>query len=163
MGKKESGVGYCNGCNFTHNVFGSSALKAKILETPGAIGYTSGFSVKHQKNIKAAKLENREGYFRLPTTSNAAAGLGKIQLEDSTARPVGVDANPAGRESYSIVSLTWVLAYREGNNGKLSALKELFTWMVSDEAQSMAPDHGYVSLPTLTLDRARQAIELLQE
>merc|ERR1712167_87571 len=95
--------------------------------------------------------------------SNAAAGLGKIQLEDSTARPVGVDANPAGRESYSIVSLTWVLAYREGNGGKLSALKELFTWMVSDEAQSMAPDHGYVSLPTLTLDRARQAIELLQE
>ena len=55
------------------------------------------------------------------------------------------DANPAGENSYPIVSLTWILAYPEYS--KNDNVKDMLRYMLTPTQQQKADSLGYVPLP----------------
>jgi phosphate transport system substrate-binding protein len=56
------------------------------------------------------------------------------------------------------VSLTWILLKQQGNGAKLDSIKKAFGFTLSDQAQAMAPELGFITLPTEVLVKARKAL-----
>ena len=61
------------------------------------------------------------------------------------------------------MTFTRVLAYETGNGDKTAALKKTFEFMLSDKAQSQAPELGYVSLPKGVVEKSLAAVEKISE
>ena len=61
------------------------------------------------------------------------------------------------------MTFTWVLAYETGNGDKTAALKKTFEFMLSDKAQSQAPELGYVSLTKGVVEKSLAAVEKISE
>ena len=81
-------------------------------------------------------------------------GLAQIVLDDKLR---GADPNPAGANSYPIVSLTWILAYPESTTG----VKETLRYMLSEKAQAKSDSLGYVPLPESLRQKALAAVDTI--
>ena len=135
---------------------GNSGVAAQIKQMDGAIGYLNYGYVSGGKFQQVA-LENKDGNYVTASAETSAAGLSKIVLDDKLR---GADANPAGENSYPIVSLTWILAYPE--SPKNSAVKDTLRYMLSEEAQSKSDSLGYVPLPEDLRQKALSAVKTLK-
>ena len=135
---------------------GNSGVAAQIKQMDGAIGYLNYGYVSGGKFQQVA-LENKDGNYVTASAETSAAGLSKIVLDDKLR---GADANPAGENSYPIVSLTWILAYPE--HSKNGAVKDTLRYMLSEEAQSKSDSLGYVPLPESLRQKALAAVETLR-
>ena len=135
---------------------GNSGVAGTISQQVGAIGYLNYGYVAGGKFQQVA-VENKAGNFLTANAVTSATGLAQIQLDDKLR---GSDPNPAGGNSYPIVSLTWVLAHPEYSSNE--SIKAVFTYMLSDEAQAMADKLGYVPLPTSIRDKAIEIINTLK-
>ena len=134
---------------------GNSGVAAQIRQLPGSIGYLN-YGYVNGGEFQQATIQNRDGNFVQANAETSAAGLSQIVLDDQLR---GSDPNPAGANSYPIVSLTWVLAHPE--HEKNDTMKEVFTYMLSDEAQGVSDSLGYVPLPESIREQAREVVETL--
>ncbi len=132
---------------------GNSGVAGVITNTPGAIGYVNQSYVKGK--VKAAALQNLSGEFHTPNVETGSAALNGIQLDANLA---GTNPNPKVKGAYPIATLTWLLAYKTGNETNLDALKKSFDYMLSDEAQAQADGLGFVPLQGEILEKSRAAI-----
>ena len=105
-------------------------------------------------DLQAAAVQNASGAKVMPTNATASEALGSIDLGPDL---IGSNPNPEG--GYPIVTFTWVLAYENGNGNNTPVLKKTFDYMLSDEAQSKAPELGYVSLPPEVVTKAKAAAD----
>ena len=137
---------------------GNSGVAGLIQNKVGTIGYVN-YGYVQRSGLQTAALQNKAGKYVKPSAATAAEGLSKIVLDD---RLRGTDANPAGDNSFPIVSLTWVLAYQTGNGTKLNALKETFNYMLSEAAQGIGDSLGYVPLPDSVLAKSKAAVASLR-
>ena len=135
---------------------GNSGVAGTIKQREGAIGYVN-YGYVLDGTLQQAAIQNRAGNYVTANAETSAAGLGQIKL-DSKLR--GKDSNPAGANSYPIVSLTWVLAHPE--HEKNDSMKEVFNHMLSDESQAMADNLGYVPLPESIREQSRAAVRTLK-
>ena len=135
---------------------GNEGVARQIEQIKGGLGYVELAYVKGQ--LQAATLENSSGEMVKPTNATASETLDSIDLGPDL---IGGNPNPA--KGYPIVTFTWVLAYKTGNAGKTPLLKETFNFMLSDKAQSQAPDIGYVSLPPGVVEKAKRAVNQIAE
>ena len=71
----------------------------------------------------------------------------------------GEDFNPAAPNAYPISTLTWVLAYKEGNGAKTDDIRAALNYMLSGKAQMVADDLGYVPLAGSILNKARNKVK----
>jgi len=133
---------------------GNAGVAGVIRNTPGAIGYVNQSYVKGE--IRAAKLQNKNGDFVAPTVESGALALNGITLDENLA---GTDPNPAAEGAYPIATLTWVLAYETGNGGKTEAIKTTLSTLLSDNYQEKASVLGYVPLRGDILYKSRAAVE----
>lgn len=131
---------------------GNEGVAGVIQNTPGAIGYLNQAFVRG--NIKAAAVQNKAGKFVMPTLKGGAAALNNIRLDANLA---GEDPNPAGAESYPISTLTWILAYREGNGAKAGTIRKAMNYLLGP-AQNQADELGYVPLRGSILKQAKAAV-----
>ncbi len=134
---------------------GNSGVAATIKNQPGAIGYLNYGYVNGDKFQQVA-LQNKDGNFVKANADTSAAGLSKIVLDDKLR---GADPNPAGANSYPIVSLTWILAYPESKTG----VKETLRYMLSKNSQSKSDSLGYVPLPEDLRQKSLKAVETINE
>ena len=134
---------------------GNSGVAAQIRQLPGSIGYLN-YGYVNGGEFQQATIQNRDGNFVQANAETSAAGLSQIVLDDQLR---GSDPNPAGANSYPIVSLTWVLAHPEHENN--DTMKEVFTYMLSDEAQGVSDSLGYVPLPESIREQALEVVETL--
>jgi phosphate transport system substrate-binding protein len=132
---------------------GNEGVAGVISNTPGSIGYLNQSYVKGA--IKAAALQNKAGKFVKPGFKSGSAALNNIRLDANLA---GEDANPAGAESYPITTLTWILAYSNGNGAKAAELRKAFNYILSNKAQGLADNLGYVPLRGDILKKAKAAV-----
>ena len=121
-------------------VKGNSGVAAQITNTPGSIGYVNYGYVRG--GLQQVALQNKDGNYVKASAETASAGLGKIVLDDQLR---GADPNPAGENSYPIVSLTWILAYPEYS--KNDNVKDMLRYMLTPTQQQKADSLGYVPLP----------------
>lgn len=136
---------------------GSSGVASFVKATDGAISYVS-FGEAKSVGLQTAGLANKVGNVVQPTSKTMVAGLSQIKLD---AQNRGADPNPAGKNSYPIVSYTWVLAYAKGNKN-VSAVRRTFMYMLSPVAQAMANGVGFVRLPEQVRKQSIKAVESLK-
>ncbi len=133
---------------------GNAGVAGLIRNNPGTIGYVNQAYVKGV--IKAAALQNLSGEFLKPSTEAGAKALNGINLDQNLA---GKNPNPTAKGAYPIATLTWILAYETGNGSKTKAIQESLNYLLSDKAQSKAPDLGFVPLKGEVLNKARSAVK----
>ncbi len=131
---------------------GNEGVSAQLNQIAGGIGYVELAYVKG--DLQAAAVQNASGEQVKPTNATASEALGSIDLG-----PDLIGGNPNPKEGYPIVTFTWVLAYETGNDDKTALLKKTFNYMLSEAAQSQAPDLGYVSLPPEVVSQAKAAAD----
>ena len=133
---------------------GNSGVAAQIKNLDGAIGYLN-YGYVSGGRFQQVALQNKAGNFVTANSETSAAGLAQIVLDDKLR---GADANPAGANSYPIVSLTWILAYPESKTG----VKETLRYMLSEEAQGISDSLGYVPLPENLRQKSLDAVDTLK-
>ena len=62
--------------------------------------------------------------------------LNGVTLDENLA---GKNPNPTVKGAYPIASLTWILAYEEGNGRNTKAVKQAFNTLLSDEYLRLHP------------------------
>ena len=137
---------------------GNDGVAGILATTPGSIGYLNQSFVKG--NLKAAALQNKSGEFVLPSYASGAKALNGIVLNKNLA---GQDPNPSAKGAYPIATLTYILAYRTGNGAKTDAIKSVINYMLSDKAQALADDLGYVPLKDAIQAKAQAAVNQIKE
>jgi phosphate transport system substrate-binding protein len=135
---------------------GNEGVAAQLGQLDGGIGYVEIAYVKG--DLQAASLTNGSGEMVKPTTESETTALASIDLG-----PELTGSNPNPRQGYPIVTFTWILLYRTGNGDGLEGLRKVFGYTLSDQAQAMAPELGYVSLPPSVLARAREKLATLEK
>ena len=135
---------------------GNEGVSAQLNQIKGGLGYVELAYVKG--DLQAAALQNASDAQVEPSNATASEALGSIELG-----PDLIGSNPNPEEGYPIVTFTWVLAYETGNGDKTAALKKTFEFMLSEEAQSKAPELGYVSLPAEVVTKAKAAVEKVSD
>ena len=133
---------------------GNSGVAGVIQNTPGAIGYVNQSYIRGK--VKAAALQNLSGEFLKPSVEAGAKALNSITLDENLA---GKNPNPTAKGAYPIASLTWILAYEEGNGRNTKAIKQAFNTLLSDEYQDKAPSLGFVPLKGEILEKSRAAVK----
>jgi len=136
---------------------GNAGVAARIKTMNGAIGYVN-YGFIHSAKLQEASIQNRAGKFVKATAETASAGLSRIKLDDKLR---GRNPNPIGKKSYPIVTLTWVLAHPIHPNNDI--MKNVFKYMLSDPAQSLADGLGYVALPDVLKQKSLEVVETLQQ
>jgi phosphate transport system substrate-binding protein len=137
---------------------GNEGVAAMIQRSEGALGYV-GYEFARQLGLKMALLENRDGQFVAPSPESASAGLADVALPDNLRAFV---PDPAGRESYPIVTMTWILVHQQyPDPKKAAALKDLLAWCLRD-GQSEAPKLGFVPLPPTVASKGLAALDRVQ-
>ena len=133
---------------------GNEGVSGTIRNTPGSLGYVNtGFA--RSGKLQIAALQNKAGKFVLPTAISGAAALNGITLDSNLA---GESPNPSASGAYPISTLTWILAYKNGNGAKTDELRKAFGYVLSNKAQMLADDLGYVPLSGSILNKSRIAV-----
>lgn len=133
---------------------GNEGVSGTIRNTPGSIGYVNtGFT--KAGGLQVAAIQNKAGKYILPSATSGAAALNSITLDANLA---GENPNPSASGAYPISTLTWILAYKTGNGAKTDELKSAFNYILSNKAQMIADDLGYVPLAGSVLNKSRIAV-----
>ena len=131
---------------------GNEGVAGVLTNTPGSIGYVSRAFVKGP--LQAAAIQNKAGNFVKPDMAGGIAALNEISLDANLA---GEDPNPSGAKAYPITTLTWILAYKEGNSLKAGPIRKALLYLLGP-GQSLADDLGYVPLRGDILKKAKAAV-----
>jgi phosphate transport system substrate-binding protein len=134
---------------------GNEGVAGTIKTAPGTIGYVNTGFVKTNK-LQVAALQNKSGQFVLPTAKSGALALNSIKLDANLA---GENPNPSTSGAYPISTLTWILAYKNGNGAKNTDIQKALNYALSGKAQSIADDLGYVPLSGSILNKSRIAVK----
>ena len=138
----------------------SEGLVNKVSATPGAIGYVELSYVKG-KNVGYGSVQNAAGQFVMPATPGILSAC--IAAEKSMPEDLGASlVNAAGKESYPLVSFTWIYVPVNGQTAaRGAALKDFWNWALSD-GQEIAGGLGYTMLPSSIASKARQVVSSIQ-
>jgi phosphate transport system substrate-binding protein len=134
---------------------GNPGVAANVQKIAGAVGYAD-FPDARANNLAFVSLKNKAGHFLAPTQKGMAAAAAQADFKIKTMAPDLLDL--PGKDTWPIVSATYVLSYEQGDAAKQKAVKDFFTWSLN-HGQKLAEDLGYVALPAsvVKLVEARMA------
>jgi phosphate transport system substrate-binding protein len=134
---------------------GNEGVAGRIKQSLGAIGYVN-YGAARKAGLAMAHLENRDGGIVRPGDASGTATLGAVELPENLRVFL---PDPAGREAYPILTLTWILLYRTyPDAAKAEAVRELFRWCLTD-GQQLSDGLGYVRLSSNVVTRAVAALQ----
>ncbi|MEM7555381.1 MAG: phosphate ABC transporter substrate-binding protein PstS, partial [Cyanobacteria bacterium P01_A01_bin.84] len=135
----------------------NAGVGAQVQQALGTISYIES-SYAQQLNLSTAALENKAGAYILPSTASTARALSSVEIPDNLRVFV---TDPNGKESYPIVTYSWLLAYKNYQDGnKAKAIKDVINWGLT-EGQKFSEELGYVPLPSEVVEKAKAAVELI--
>lgn len=139
-------------------VEGNAGVAGRIKQSLGSIGYMElGFA--RRLGLKTAWLENKAGRFVQATTKSGEAALGSAPLPGNLRF---FFPDPDGPDSYPIITLSWVLLYKDyGDAKKAAALRELLKWCLT-EGQKSSEQLGYLPLSSNIVSPATAAAESIR-
>jgi phosphate transport system substrate-binding protein len=153
--KKDPGVGKSVVWKVGIGAKGNSGVAALIQQTPGSLGYVeSGYA--ELSHLPIAAVQNKAGKFVLPTAENSQIALATAQLPENLRVWI---TDPEGANAYPIITYTWILCQKKYDDPRTSqALKEVLRYGLT-EGQKIAPELGYVPLPTKVVDKVLRALD----
>ena len=134
---------------------GNPGIAGTISQTEGAIGYLGSEFALAQK-IPVARIMNSSGNFVEPTIESiSAAAKGDIPSDTRV-----MLTNSDDPKAYPISGFTWLILYKEQAYNKRSAAQaeetlKYLDWMISTEAQNLAPAVHYAPLPDAAIELAK--------
>jgi phosphate transport system substrate-binding protein len=137
---------------------GNDGVTALIRQTPDSIGYVE-YGYAFLNKLPMAELQNKAGKMVAPTPETAASSLAAVEL------PADLRAflpDPAGENSYPIVTYTWMLvhpSYSDAAKGK--ALKGYILYGLT-EGQKISPNLGYIPLPAPVVEKVKAAADSIK-
>lgn len=118
----------------------NAGVAAQIQQTEGAIGYIELGYLKQAK-LSVAELQNKDGSFVNADIKSMQAALTSTPMTDDM---IVWMPDPAGKDSYPIVSYTWLLAYKNYQDpAKAKALKDVIRYGLT-EGQKVSEETGYI-------------------
>ncbi|HTO74377.1 MAG TPA: phosphate ABC transporter substrate-binding protein PstS [Gemmatimonadales bacterium] len=134
---------------------GNDGVAGRIKQSIGSIGYVN-YGAARKAGLAVATLQNRDGGMVHPGDASGMAALGAVQLPENLRLFV---PDPAGRDAYPILTLTWILLYRAyPEPAKAEAIRDLFRWCLM-EGQQQSGALGYVSLSPTVASKALAALQ----
>jgi phosphate transport system substrate-binding protein len=134
---------------------GNEGVTASLKTTPGSIGYVE-YGYAKSTAMPMAILENKDGAFVAPTTASGQAALASVTLSGNLVAWV---PDPPGKDSYPIVTFTWLLCYKKYDDAKkLTALKDVIRYCL-DKGQGSSEELGYLPLPENVVAKDRAALD----
>jgi phosphate transport system substrate-binding protein len=133
---------------------GNEGVAGLIGNSEGAIGYV-GYEFARKLGLTTAALENQDGKFVKPSDESCGAALAAADMPENLRVFV---PDPKGKESYPIVTFSWILLRKNYQNAETAkTLRELFLWCLQD-GQRYASELGYVRVPALVSEKALSAL-----
>jgi len=144
----------------------NDGVTATIKQTPGAIGYIE-YGFAKLTRAPTALLENRSGNYVAPGSESGAAALASAEFPDGNLPGSDVPdlrvwvTDPSGAQAYPIASFTWLLLYKDQDDNKARALRELVEYCLAT-GQRSSDAMGYIPLPENVVDRVRKVAQMVQ-
>jgi len=134
---------------------GNQGVAQIVKGTAGAVGYVDLSDAK-ASGLQFAKIKNKAGKATTADIAGATAALAGAQVNpDLSYNPLNAD----GADAYPITAPTWILVYKnQMDKVKGAAIKSFLHYVVGD-AQKMAKDVDYASLPTALQQKANAQID----
>ena len=125
---------------------GNEGVTQQVKQVEGALGYVELIYAISNK-LPYASIKNASGAFVEPSLESVTASAASAKLAKDTDFRVSI-TNAPGAGSYPIASFTWLLVPKDSKDpAKAKLLKDFLTWMITPEAQGMANELHYASLP----------------
>lgn len=136
---------------------GNQGVAQIVKSTPGAVGYVDLSDAK-ASGLQFARVRNKSGQVVAATLAGATAALDGAEVKpDLTYNPL----NAAGPDAYPITAPTWILVYKnQADKATGAALKSFLRYMLTD-AQKLAADVDYASLPDSLRTKALSQIDAI--
>ena len=134
---------------------GNPGVAGTIKQTTGAIGYI-GSEFAFAQKIAYAQVENSAGNYIEPSLASiSAAAQGEIP-EDTKV----MLTNSSDEKAYPISGFTWLILYKDQNydgrsKAQAMATVEFLSWIIEKDAQAMAEQVNYASLPEKAVAQAK--------
>jgi len=123
----------------------NEGVAAKIKHSWGSIGYVE-YGIAKRAGLSMAVLENKLGQYVKPTDASGTSTLANT----STQMPQNLRLfipDPDGKDSYPIVTYTWLLLYKSyADKAKAEKVKQFVNWGLT-QGQTYAAEYGYAALP----------------
>jgi phosphate transport system substrate-binding protein len=137
---------------------GNDGVAGRIKQAVGSIGYVS-YEFARSADLKVALLENHAGSYVAPGGPTSSSAFEGAQLPTNMRLYI---PDPSGNRSYPIVTLTWVLLYKNYSDPqKAKAVHDLFQWCLTD-GQKYAPELNYTALPPDIVSQSLAALDGVQ-
>lgn len=133
---------------------GNEGVMRTIKEISGTVGYVS-YGEARRAGLRMASLENKAGKFIQPDGHTGSATITHFEFD---ARLRADDPDPVGEDSYPIVTMTWLLVYKEYDAKRQAPLLKFLRYCLTD-AQELTDDAGYLRLPKPLVERALAELE----
>lgn len=137
---------------------GNPGVAGTIKSTEGAIGYV-GSEFAFAQKIQTALLQNKSGNYIEPSIESiSASAQGTLPADTRVMLTNSDDPN-----AYPISGFTWLILYKEQaydgrSKAQAKATLEFLNWVVSPEAQAMAPKVNYAPLPKKAVNQAKSIL-----
>jgi phosphate transport system substrate-binding protein len=137
---------------------GNEGVTQQVKQTEGALGYVE-LIYAISNGLPYAWIKNADGVFVEPSLKSVSAAAAGASLGPGTDFRVSI-TNPPGKDSYPISSFTWLLNRKDNPDSvKARLLRSFLHWMLQPEAQRMAADLHYASLPGPVIELVQRRIE----
>jgi phosphate transport system substrate-binding protein len=137
---------------------GNEGVTAAIKTTPNSIGYVEYGYAKSQK-LAFVVLENKAGGYVAAGTKSGQAALASAQMP---ADLIVWASDPSGKDSYPIVTYTWLLLHKQyPDKRKAAVLKELVAYCLKEGRKDAEP-LGYIPLPAAVSDKVISAVQTVR-
>ncbi|HUN68277.1 MAG TPA: phosphate ABC transporter substrate-binding protein PstS [Burkholderiales bacterium] len=139
---------------------GNEGVAAAVQRSHWTLGYVE-YGYAKRLGLAIALLENKSGRYVAPSAASGAAAIA-ANLNEVPANLRVYLPDPAGDDSYPIVSLTWLLVReRHPEPAKAEALKRFVEWALTT-GQPYGAELGFVPLPPGLVERARAVARTIQ-
>ncbi len=136
---------------------GNAGVAAQVRQTVGAIGYVES-SYARLNRLPVARVQNSSGAFVAP--SPFEVGAAAVNVLDAINEPVDLRVslvNAGGKQSYPIVSFSWLLVAPEAlETLERTQLMRFIDWALTDGEQ-LARELGYEPLPAVLAERVMES------
>ncbi len=144
----------------------NDGVTATIKQTPGAIGYIEYGFAKLTKS-PTALLQNQKGAYVKAGGETGAAALGTTAFPEGNLPGSDVpdlrawSTDPSGANAYPIASFTWLLVYKDQDDKKAAAIRDLIKYMVTT-GQESSEAMGYIPLPQNVIDKVLNTAKMIK-
>lgn len=145
---------------------GNQGVVAILKQTPYSIAYTElAYALK--EDLKMVALKNKAGNFVVANETTIKSAIKAVKAyipdpEEGYKEDLKQFFNADGKDSYPIVAFSHILLWKSYPKEKAKAIKDFFTWVLTEGQKSENIVQGYVGLPKDVAEIGLKAVQSIE-